>query len=157
MSSLPKDCIAGTGAFMNSSHFDLRIFIKSKGSEGMAKKKKNKKAALERERAGKRKKLIIIYAIVAVSVLAAAIALSIDGKPGPTALADRDESLRRGETRDTLEPSMFRHPTVRAAYQVAREIPWVLDSIYCFCFCEENPAFRHKSLLSCYVDEHASA
>jgi hypothetical protein len=39
---------------------------------------------------------------------------------------------------------------------VAREIPWVLDSIYCYCFCEESPAFRHKSLLSCYTDDHAA-
>jgi hypothetical protein len=122
----------------------------------MGKKTKNKKAALEIERAGKRKKLIIIYALVAISVLAAAIALSIDGKPGSVALAGKDESLRRGETENTLEPSMFRHPTVREAYQVAREIPWVLDSIYCYCFCEENPAFMHKSLLSCYVDNHAA-
>jgi hypothetical protein len=68
----------------------------------------------------------------------------------------RDESLRRGERRATLEPSLFQEERVRKAYQAAKEIPWVLDSIYCYCQCEESPAFRHKSLLSCYVDKHAA-
>ncbi len=67
-----------------------------------------------------------------------------------------DQSLRRGETRTTLDPDMFKDPYIRNAYQVAKEIPWILDSIYCYCKCEESPAFRHKSLLSCYVDNHAS-
>lgn len=66
----------------------------------------------------------------------------------------KDESLRRGETRATLAPGLFSDPKVKMAYQVARDIPWVLDSIHCFCFCDES--FRHKSLLSCYVDDHAA-
>lgn len=68
----------------------------------------------------------------------------------------KDESLRRGETRATLDPNMFSDPRIRKAYQVAKEIPWVLDSIYCYCMCEESPVFKHKSLLSCYVDNHAA-
>ena len=66
----------------------------------------------------------------------------------------KDESIRRGETRPTLDPKLFQDERVRSAYQAAREIPWVLDSIYCYCFCEES--FQHKSLLSCYVDDHAA-
>ncbi len=66
----------------------------------------------------------------------------------------RDESLRRGETRPALDPNQFQNPMVRKAYKAAKEIPWVLDSIYCYCFCEEF--FQHKSLLSCYVDSHAA-
>ena len=68
----------------------------------------------------------------------------------------KDESLRKGESRATLDPGQFKDARVREAYRVAREIPWVLDSIYCFCMCKESPTFRHKSLLSCYVDTHAS-
>lgn len=67
-----------------------------------------------------------------------------------------DRSLRRGETNATLNPDMLGEPYVRKAYHTAKEIPRVLDSIYCYCKCEESPAFRHKSLLSCYVDNHAS-
>lgn len=74
-------------------------------------------------------------------------------KSGPVT---KDESLRKGETRQTLNPNMFSDPRVRKAYQIAKDIPWVLDSIYCYCMCEESPAFKHKSLLSCYVDNHAS-
>ncbi len=68
----------------------------------------------------------------------------------------KDESLRRGETRVTLDPNLFTDARVRKAYQAAKEIPSVLDSIYCYCQCEESPVFRHKSLLSCYVDNHAA-
>jgi hypothetical protein len=67
-----------------------------------------------------------------------------------------DQSLREGEDRPTLDPSQFQNPMIKKAYQAAKDIPWVLDSIYCFCFCKESPAFRHKSLLSCYVDLHAA-
>ncbi|MCE5195467.1 MAG: PCYCGC domain-containing protein [Nitrospiraceae bacterium] len=67
----------------------------------------------------------------------------------------KNESLRKGEKRATLDPSQFANPRVKEAYRVAKEIPWVLDSIYCYCFCEES-ASKHISLLSCYVDLHAS-
>lgn len=67
-----------------------------------------------------------------------------------------DQSLREGESRQTLDPNQFSNPTIKKAYRVAKDIPWVLDSVYCFCFCKESPAFRHKSLLSCYVDLHAA-
>jgi hypothetical protein len=79
--------------------------------------------------------------------------------PVQTAVAEEgraDTSLRKGETRETLNPARFSNPTVKRAYEVAQEIPWVLDSIYCYCRCKESPTFRHKSLLSCYVDLHAS-
>lgn len=70
-------------------------------------------------------------------------------------LVQKDESLRKGETRATLDPNMFKDPQVRDAYRIAKDFPWILDSIYCYCMCEESPTFRHKSLLSCYVDKHA--
>ncbi|MBI5586805.1 MAG: hypothetical protein HY889_00385 [Deltaproteobacteria bacterium] len=63
------------------------------------------------------------------------------------------KSLRGGETRATLSPSDFTGETARA-YQIAREIPEVLDSLYCYCDCKKH--FSHKSLLTCYVDEHAA-
>lgn len=57
------------------------------------------------------------------------------------------------ETRPTLPPTMF-SGRVREAYAIAREIPEVLDNLYCYCRCREN--FGHLNLLSCYVDNHAS-
>lgn len=60
--------------------------------------------------------------------------------------------LRGGETRPTLSPVYFTGKAGRA-YEIAKEIPEILDSLYCFCECKEN--FGHKSLLTCYVDQHA--
>jgi hypothetical protein len=65
-----------------------------------------------------------------------------------------DQSLRKGEVRATLDPGQFKNPMIRNSYQAAKDIPWILDSIYCFCYCAES--FKHKSLLSCYVDMHAA-
>ncbi len=58
-----------------------------------------------------------------------------------------------GETRLTLSPTQF-VGKVATAYRAAREIPEVLDKVYCYCDCELN--FGHKSNLSCFVDEHAA-
>lgn len=131
----------------------------------MAGKNKSKKKPAKKTRSSNR--ALLIAAVVAVAVaVGAAIALNTGekaaGPQGTAAVAKgepapKDESLRRGETRETLNPEMFSHPQIRAAYAAAKEIPWVLDSIYCFCYCEESPVFRHKSLLSCYVDQHAAA
>ena len=72
----------------------------------------------------------------------------------PAFAAGKDESLRRGETRATLDPNQFPDSQVRKVYRIAKEIPWVLDSIFCYCYCESS--IGHKSLLSCYVDNHAA-
>lgn len=61
-------------------------------------------------------------------------------------------SLRGGETRETLSPAYFTGKEARA-YAIAKEIPEILDSLYCYCDCEKH--FGHKSLLTCYVDLHA--
>lgn len=58
-----------------------------------------------------------------------------------------------GERRPTLSPALFGGVVARA-YQIAREIPEVLDELYCYCFCIENHG--HRSNLSCFVDSHAA-
>ncbi len=90
--------------------------------------------------------LALVIVILAVTVEGAQSNLSVQ----------KDESLRRGETRATLDSNIFSDTKVRKAYQIAKDVPWLLDSIYCYCECEESPAFKHKSVLSCYVDRHAS-
>jgi hypothetical protein len=101
--------------------------------------------------------------MVRIIAVLALVALSMAFAPVPASAADlkdespkKDESLRMGETRETVDPARYDVPEIRKAYEIAKLIPWVLDSIYCFCYCEENPYFRHKSLLSCYVDDHAA-
>jgi hypothetical protein len=62
-------------------------------------------------------------------------------------------STGRRETRPTLDPAQFVGKAAEA-HRVAREIPDVLDQLYCYCGCDKHQG--HKSLLSCYTDGHAA-
>jgi hypothetical protein len=53
----------------------------------------------------------------------------------------------------TLDPSSFTGIT-RDAYRAAREIPVTLAQLPCYCHCDQG--FGHKSLYSCYEDDHAA-
>jgi hypothetical protein len=53
----------------------------------------------------------------------------------------------------TLDPNSFTGIT-RDAYRAAREIPVTLAQLPCYCHCDQG--FGHKSLYSCYEDDHAS-
>lgn len=53
----------------------------------------------------------------------------------------------------TLEPSQFIGKT-RDAYKVAKQIPETLAQLPCYCHCDQG--FGHKSLHSCFEDDHAS-
>ena len=53
----------------------------------------------------------------------------------------------------TLDPGLFSGIT-RDAYRAAREIPVTLAQIPCYCHCDRG--FGHKSLYSCFEDDHAS-
>lgn len=52
----------------------------------------------------------------------------------------------------TLAPEQFTGK-VREAYQVAKEIPQTLTQLPCFCYCD---TIGHKSLHSCYEDDHSA-
>jgi len=73
--------------------------------------------------------------------------------PSPEVTKLKKENINLQESRPTLSPARFTGK-VRRAYEIAREIPEVLDRLYCYCRCKEN--FAHKNLLSCFVDNHAS-
>lgn len=63
----------------------------------------------------------------------------------------------RQEKRAAMDPDIFAaDPYVESAYRAARKLPDVLDKLFCYCYCALNPNFRHKSLLTCYVDDHGS-
>ncbi len=53
----------------------------------------------------------------------------------------------------TLDPALFNGIT-RDAYHAAREIPVTLAQLPCYCHCDQG--FGHKSLYSCFEDDHAS-
>lgn len=58
-----------------------------------------------------------------------------------------------GKLPPTLPASEF-FGKARDAYEVAKKIPETLAQLPCYCECDK--AFGHKSLHTCFVDDHAS-
>ena|SRR5688572_7164056 len=55
------------------------------------------------------------------------------------------------ELRGTLAPELFTG-NVQLAYRAAKEIPQTLAQLPCYCHCDKSKG--HKSLHSCFEDEH---
>ena len=97
-------------------------------------------------------------ALLAVMALSVGVALVWRGEAPPAApsisqLPPAGPTTTRRETRPTLDPAQFVGKAA-AAHRVAREIPGLLDQLYCYCGCDKHQG--HKSLLSCYTDGHAA-
>ena len=54
----------------------------------------------------------------------------------------------------TLEPAIF-NGSMRAGYQIAKEIPEILAQLPCYCRCDRSVG--HRSLHACFVDDHGSS
>ena len=59
----------------------------------------------------------------------------------------------RANLAPTLEPERFTGIT-RDAYRAVRQIPVTIAQLPCYCHCDEG--FGHKSLYSCFEDDHAA-
>ncbi len=57
------------------------------------------------------------------------------------------------ETRPIMSGAAFTG-RVAEAYRIAAEIPKVIDSLFCYCYCKKN--HQHKTLLTCYTNKHGS-
>ena len=57
------------------------------------------------------------------------------------------------ETRPLMSDAVF-IGRVAEAYRIAAEIPKVIDSLFCYCYCKKN--HQHKTLLTCYTSKHGS-
>jgi Protein of unknown function with PCYCGC motif len=55
---------------------------------------------------------------------------------------------------ETLDPKQFRDSLNRNVYAMAAKIKPVLFQQPCYCYCDRHVG--HKSLLDCYMSEHAS-
>lgn len=53
----------------------------------------------------------------------------------------------------TLSPDLF-NGTVRAAYAAVKEIPETIAQLPCYCHCDKS--FGHKSLHTCFTDDHGA-
>ncbi len=92
----------------------------------------------------------LLLLVVAVAVLWRA--REAHGPETVATVADVFPVARR-ETKPMLDPALF-SGKARLAYEVAAAIPNTLDQLTCYCGCVQS--FGHKSLLSCYTDEHGS-
>ena len=53
----------------------------------------------------------------------------------------------------TLSPALFTGYAAKG-YQVAKEIPDVLERVMCYCGCDRNPG--HQNNLDCFADDHGA-
>jgi hypothetical protein len=77
----------------------------------------------------------------------------------PTKSADADapayHPMRpRGPLPETLDPKQFADPETQNIYALAATEKPLLYQLPCYCRCDKEVG--HKSLLDCYVDNHAS-
>lgn len=73
----------------------------------------------------------------------------------------RDASAHHPDPRPTMTSAdvksaseYSRYPRVAGVYRQAREIPQVLDGLYCYCQCSEHSG--HYSLLDCFRSDHGA-
>lgn len=79
---------------------------------------------------------------------------AVENTPRATTLAQRSFLPASGRIpRPPSEnPDQFKDPEVRAAYQVARDNPALLEKMPCYCGCYGNGG--HTSNYDCFVDNH---
>ncbi len=116
----------------------------------MGKKKKKKDNVPE-----KKSTSTILWVIAAVDVVLAALAVSGNLNFGSEEKeTGKSFNLTGKETRPVLDPAMF-SGQIRAAYAAAKKYPEILNEVYCYCFCDEEP-FNHHTLLSCFTEKHGA-
>ena len=72
---------------------------------------------------------------------------------GKTIPAHFEVAPNKSSLGPTLDPGSFTGIT-RDAYRAVREIPVTIAQLPCYCHCDQG--FGHKSLYSCFEDDHAS-
>ena len=98
----------------------------------------------------------LIIAGPALALVATAVVISFD-RPSPVSgKAPVIAPTGRSDASAVLDPASFSDDHQRHAYMAAREIPAVLNQLYCWCHCRESTIFHHRSLLECFESDHAS-
>ncbi|HEX8139472.1 MAG TPA: CYCXC family (seleno)protein [Pyrinomonadaceae bacterium] len=123
-----------------------------------------------------KKAVILVLAIIAVAIVAVVMMRQNQATPAPlkrTPVAQQsatpvqqtarpaervpahyEVAPSAGSLAQTLSPERFTGMT-KEAYRVAGEIPQTLAQLPCYCHCDQS--IGHKSLHSCFVDEHAAS
>jgi hypothetical protein len=101
-------------------------------------------------------RILFAAPILALALIAAAPAKKAAPKKAPSATCAT--CVERGAV---LDPNLFSdtrrfEPEVKPAYEIARKYPRLLDRLHCFCECQESMIHRHKTLLTCFTNDHAA-
>ena len=75
------------------------------------------------------------------------------GQPSTRVPAYAKTAAELADLPPTLDPEAFAGKA-RAAYLAVSEIPQTIAQLPCYCYCDEGHG--HKSLHTCFVDNHAS-
>ena len=95
----------------------------------------------------------LILGIAAVAIIGAIAWTSLRGTTTEPADSASATSIA-AKSAEVLSPTIFDDERTRAAYQVAKDIPDVLEQLPCFCGCMTS--FGHKNNLFCFKDQHGS-
>jgi len=68
-------------------------------------------------------------------------------------MADKSGSQICRDAREAKKTAL-RAGYAAKGYQVAREIPEVLERVMCYCGCDRNPG--HQNNLDCFADDHGA-
>ena len=99
---------------------------------------------------------LLIAAGVALGFAATVVFISFN-RPSPVSgKAPMIAPTGRSDATAVLDPASFSGDQQRHAYMAAREIPDVLNQLYCWCHCRESTIFHHRSLLECFESDHGS-
>ena len=85
---------------------------------------------------------------------------SAEHQSAPTASAETKSVPAHSQTEpaaSSLEPTLAPEKftgKAQDAYRIVREAPQLIAQLPCYCYCDRG--FGHKSLHSCYVDDHAA-
>lgn len=108
---------------------------------------------------GRRPVVLALFAVLALAATAAAPKGKTVPKKAPAA-RPANSCTDCTERRPILDPKLFADPRfdkeVKPAYEIARKYPRLLDRLHCFCECQESMIHRHKTLLTCFTNDHAA-
>ena len=114
-------------------------------------RKKNKSKLKSSQKKGKYSPYILVLSLTILAVMGYFV--FTNSRASLPARPIRESADELIETRPVLSPTLFSGRTA-LAYQYASEIPEAMDNQFCYCYCRKN--FNHKTLLTCFTDEHGS-
>ena len=95
---------------------------------------------------------VVRYTVIALGVIVLVLGLAMTR----TANAHHPEPREDVATVEVASSSRYAsYPRIAQVYEMAAEIPHVLDGMYCHCDCSLHS--NHRSLLTCFEDDHGAA